>query len=82
MVERLEWRSSAKESRLYLDDFGDSSVNYSIEVWIDDVHESRHRKSDLHEAIWWALKDNNITIAYPQMDLHLDHDVVKAIAKE
>ena len=81
-IDKLEWRSQAQEHVLYLDEFGNSSVNYSICVWIDDANDSRSRKSDLHEAVWRALKDNNITIAYPQMDLHLDHDVVKAIAKE
>jgi small-conductance mechanosensitive channel len=33
------------------------------------------------EAVWWALKDKGITIAYTQMDLHLDKDVVDAMAK-
>lgn len=81
MVERLEWRSRTKEFELYLDDFGDSSVNYSIDVWIDDVHESRQRKSDLHEAVWWALKDKGIAIAYPQLDVHLDKKATGAQKK-
>lgn len=80
-VEKLEWRSRKKESRLHLDEFGDSSVNYFIEVWIDEANDSRSRKSDLHEAVWWALKDKGITIAYPQLDLHLDQDVTNAITR-
>jgi len=35
----------------------------------------------LNEAEWWPLKDNGITIAYPQLDLHLDQNVVGALAK-
>jgi len=81
-LDKLEWRSRAKDPLLFLDEFGSSSVNYSVCVWIDDANDTRGRKSDLHEAVWWALKDNGITIAYPQMDLHLDQDVVKAIAKD
>jgi small-conductance mechanosensitive channel len=27
-------------------------------------------KSDLNEAIWFALQDAGITIAFPQVDVH------------
>ena len=49
--------------RGYLTDFGDSSVLYSVDVWIDDANDAKGHKSDLREAIWWALKENDITIA-------------------
>ncbi len=81
-INNLEWRSKTKEPKLYLDAFGDSSVNYSIEVWIDDASNSRRRRSDIHEAVWWALKDKGITIAYPQMDLHLDQNALDALANK
>ncbi len=81
-INNLEWRSKAKNPVLYLDAFGDSSVNYSIEVWIDDASNSRGRRSDTHEAVWWALKDKDITIAYPQMELHLDQDVLDAMVNK
>ena len=72
-IDRLEWRSQVKNPVVYLAEFGDSRVNYSVEVWIDDANDSRGRRSDLHEAIWWALKEKNITIAFQQLDVHLDH---------
>jgi len=81
-IDKLEWRSHVKDPGLFLDEFSESSVNYSVNVWIDDANDARVRKSDLHEAVWWALKEKDITIAFPQRDLHLDDDVVKAIAKE
>lgn len=81
-IDRLEWRSQAKDPALYLDEYGSSSVNYSICVWIDDANDSRGRKSDLHEVVWRALKDAGITIAYPQLDLHLDQNVTSAISKQ
>lgn len=80
-ADKLEWRSRVKEPVLYLDEYGDSSVNYSLNVWIDDANDSRGRKSDLNEVVWRALKDAGITIAYPQLDLHLDQDVTSAISK-
>jgi small-conductance mechanosensitive channel len=75
-LESLAWRSQSHPPKVYLSEFGDSSVNYNIGVWIDNANESRGRKSDLHEAIWWALKDADITIAYPQMNVHLDQNTV------
>lgn len=80
-VDKLEWRSKKRPPSLYLDEFGDSSVNYSVDIWIDDANDSRGRKSELHEAIWWALKDKGITLAYPQMDVHLDQNALKYYSK-
>ncbi len=68
----LEWRSTKREPAVYLKKFGDSSVNYTVHVWIDDVGHTLRSASDLHEAIWWALKRAGITIAFPQLDVHLD----------
>jgi potassium efflux system protein len=55
-----------------LTDFGANSVDFTVHVWIDDVGHGRQRSSDLHEAVWWALKDAGIKIAFPQLDVHLD----------
>jgi len=32
--------------------------------------------------VWSALKDADITIAYPQLDLHLDQNLVDAMASQ
>jgi len=68
----LEWRSAKPVPAVYLTEFGDSSVNYTTYVWIDDVRNTLRPASDLHEAIWWALKKAGIVIAYRQLDVHLD----------
>lgn len=54
-----------------MDLFGDSSVVFSVSVWIEDPWAARHLSSELHEAIWWALKDAGIVIAFPQLDVHM-----------
>jgi len=43
-----------------LDDFGNSSVNYQVWVWIEDPWDLRVIKSQLNEAIWWGLKEAGI----------------------
>jgi small-conductance mechanosensitive channel len=68
----LEWRSAIKEPAVYLTEFGDSSITYTTHVWIDDVRHTLRPASDLHEAIWWALKKAGIVIAFRQLDVHLD----------
>jgi potassium efflux system protein len=55
-----------------LTDFGDSAVNYQVFVWIEDPWTIKTLKSHLNEAVWWALKDAGIEIAFPQLDVHLD----------
>ena len=71
-VNRLEWISKQQAPTVHLVEFGDSSINYDINVWIDEVREARPRNSDLHEAIWQALNEAGIVIAFPQLDVHLD----------
>ena len=41
----------------------------------------RRAKSQLHEAIWWAFQEAGIVIAFPQLDVHFDRDVSRALAK-
>ncbi len=81
-IDHLEWRSKLRNSKVNLREFGDSSVNYDIKVWIDDATESNGRKSDLNEAVWWALKGQGITIAYPQLDMHIDRNVIDAVGRK
>jgi potassium efflux system protein len=64
MIEKLEWRSQAKQPAVFLEEFGRFSVNYSIDVWIDDANDSHARFSDLCEAVWSVLKDKGIAIAH------------------
>ena len=68
----LPGRVEDKVPRVQLLEFGNSSVDWEISLWIDDPWEIRLRSAALRRAIWHALKAAEITIAYPQLDLHLD----------
>lgn len=67
------------EPRVLLREFGPSSVNFEVSVWIDDPWRSRSRLSELQEQIWWSLKEAGIVIAFPQLDLHVDDRVLEAL---
>lgn len=66
------WRLEKFEPRVLLHQFGSSSVDWEISVWIDDPWRVRNLRSELQRAIWRALQEAKITIAFPQLDVHFD----------
>jgi small-conductance mechanosensitive channel len=78
---KISWRIQNKEPVILLSQFGSSSVDWEVSVWMDDPWRVRRARSELNEAIWWALKDAGITIAFPQLDVHFDEPVVQAIRR-
>ncbi|MFH1811232.1 MAG: mechanosensitive ion channel domain-containing protein [Pseudomonadota bacterium] len=75
----LDWRLVDREPRVLLVGFGSSSVDFEISVWVDDPWKAPQLLSKLNEAVWWALKDAAVIIAFPQLDLHLDPAVEQAL---
>lgn len=53
------------------DGFGESSLDFSVLVWIADPREDLRISSELRFEIHAALKAASIEIPYPQRDLHL-----------
>lgn len=76
----VPWRSKQRKPLVYLKGFGSSSVDYEISVWMNDPWQAQRRRSDLNEAIWFALADAGITIAFPQLDVHFDPKVTSALS--
>lgn len=52
-------------------EFGDSSINFELRVWVDDIKHRLTVISDLGLAIDQAFKKAHIEIPFPQRDLHL-----------
>jgi small-conductance mechanosensitive channel len=71
-LELLSWRVQDKTPIVRISSFGSSSVDFKVMVWIDDPWQAENARGKIHSAIWDALKKANITIAFPQLDLHLD----------
>jgi small-conductance mechanosensitive channel len=51
--------------------FGDSSLNFELWVWILDAERMLYVTSDLLQEIDRRFRKNNIEIAFPQRDLHI-----------
>lgn len=77
----LDWPLDEPAPRILLVQFGSSSIDWEVSVWTDDPWRVRSLRSELLMAIWRALRDAGITIAFPQLDLHLDPSVMEAIAR-
>ena len=75
----ISWRLPEPEPRVLLLEFGNSSVNFGVYINIDEPWMQRTYMSDLRKEIWFAFKEANITIAFPQLDVHLDAPVTEAI---
>ena len=75
----MTWRSPEHAPRIQLREFADSSVNFEVSVWLDDPWNMQQRRNELNEAIWWALKEADVVIAFPQLDVHFDPTVVDSI---
>lgn len=52
-------------------DFGDSSLNFKLIVTINDSFQGAMPKSDIRFAIDKAFRENNISIPFPQRDIHI-----------
>ncbi len=56
----------------YLQEFGDNSVNFLLYFWVDDVTNGRFEPmSDVMRTIWHEFKKHNISIPFPQRDIHI-----------
>lgn len=51
-------------------DFADSSLNFRLAFSLNNSFEARFVKSDLRFAIDKAFRENNVTIPFPQRDVH------------
>lgn len=52
-------------------DFGDSSLNFDLMVWTNDVFQIPDTASELRFAIWDVFEKYGISIPFPQRDLHI-----------
>lgn len=55
-----------------LEDFGESSLDFSIYFWSEDVFRVENIKSELRIRLFAILKENNIVIPFPQRVIHTD----------
>ncbi|MFT6558373.1 mechanosensitive ion channel family protein [Sneathiella sp.] len=64
---------------VFLVDFAESSVNFTLYFWVDDIIEGRKRpRSDVLFSIWRRFKEHGVEIPFPQRDVHIkSHEAPK-----
>jgi small-conductance mechanosensitive channel len=72
ITKSLSWTEEGKDAVILLTDFGPSSVDYDVSVWVRDPWRRGSYRSQLREAIWEGFRKDGIVIAFPQLDVHLD----------
>ena len=77
----IEGRSMRRDPAALLLEFADSAVALEVSVWVEAPWESAVGKSDLNLTIWRTLRDANITIAFPQLDVHLAPEVEQGLSR-
>ncbi len=77
----VPFRTREMEPRVLMWGFGNSSVDWDVSIWMDNPWHAQRGRSELNETIWNALADAGITIAFPQLDLHLDGGVEESLKR-
>ena len=60
---------------VFFTEFGDSSLNFKLYFYTDEVFYRNRIISDLHFAIYKEFDKAKITIPFPQMDVHINSKV-------
>ena len=71
-VENIERILKNPPPKIFLQEFGDSSINLEIKFWIKDPENGiQNITSKVNKNIWQLFKENDIEIPFPQQDMHL-----------
>ena len=66
------------EPTVFVTDFSDFSINYSLFFWINDYSIHRRIESNIRKQIWYNFKRDDITIPYPIRDIYSQPVINKA----
>ena len=71
-INKLHITDPKKPPRIVLKEFGDSSINLKLLVWVP-VLTQYYDDGRILECVYKTLAENNIEIPFPQRDLHIIH---------
>lgn len=64
-----------------LTQFGNSSIDFEVSIWIDQPWHQRRIRSELNHTIWRALRQAGLVIAFPQLDVHFDEQLMERLER-
>lgn len=77
-----EWREKGKAPRVQFKNFGDSALEWEASVWTTDPWNCQNHLSEFRELIWAAFEKKGIVVAFPQLDVHLDAELLARLGPE
>lgn len=57
---------------VYVNEFGDSAIDYELRVWIEDIAQRPRIASDIRAEIWEEFRRRGITIPFPIRTLEIE----------
>jgi small-conductance mechanosensitive channel len=63
------------EPMVFFAGLGESSLDFVLLFWIGNYSEGRRIKSEILFRIFALLKENRISIPFPQRDIHVKYDL-------
>ncbi|PKP19327.1 MAG: mechanosensitive ion channel protein MscS [Bacteroidetes bacterium HGW-Bacteroidetes-21] len=90
LVEKVLLECASKSNRISTDpkpfvrflDFGESSLDFQLFFWTNEVFRVENIKSELRFLVDAEFRKNKIQIPFPQRDLHIISDKTKTLNKE
>jgi len=70
VAEGNPFRFEKKQCWVFLKEFGDSSINFTVYTWIDSANDKFQAHHWNNVEIWRKFKEQGIQIPFPQLDLH------------
>lgn len=70
-VSKLEGILKEPGVTIYFTNFGESSLDFQVSVWTDNALKKKLIESEVRYLIWKTLKENDIEIPFPQVDVHM-----------
>lgn len=74
LIEAVQEQSEVMKDRpifARFQDFGDSSLDFSVYFWSEEIFKIEQVKQDIRLRILDVFRTNNISIPFPQRDVHL-----------
>jgi small-conductance mechanosensitive channel len=69
VAESLAWVSKEPPPKVVVKNFGESSVDLQLRVWINDARKRIHTISDITDNVKEVFDKNGIEIPYPKRDI-------------
>jgi small-conductance mechanosensitive channel len=80
LAERLMLQAANETARVHSDPapsvwlsaFGDSAIQFEIQLWIDDPEAGTNNiRSDVLKRIWALFREHDVKLPFPQRDIHV-----------